>query len=75
MSDYASVVWGSQENQISNSIHYRVIQAFLGVHNLTSVLTGDTGWEPPNIRLKCEMLQLWNRLVRMSDQRLTKKKI
>ncbi len=41
----------------------------------TSVLaiSGDIGWEPPNVRQKRQMLRLWNRLVKMSDQRITEK--
>ena len=30
------------------------------------------GWEPPEIRHKCDMVRLWNRLINMPDSRLTK---
>ena len=75
VSDYASGVWGFREYASCNNVHHRAIQYFLGVHKFTPVLamTGDIGWEPPCIRHKCHMVRLWNRLVTMSDERLTKK--
>ena len=74
VSDYASGVWGFRDYASCNTVHHRAIRSFLGVHKLTPVLAinGDMGWEPPNIRHKCQMIRLWNRLVKMSDQRLTK---
>ena len=74
VSDYASGVWGFREYPSCNTVHHRAIRSFLGVHKLTPVLAinGDMGWEPPSIRHKCHMIRLWNRLVKMSDQRLTK---
>ena len=75
VSDYASGVWGFHENVSCNTIQNRAIRSFLGVHKLTPILaiSGDMGWTPVNIRHKGEMLRLWNRLVKMSDDRLTKK--
>ena len=75
VSDYASGVWGLREYTSCNDVHHRAIRFFLGANTLTPVLAinGDMGWGPPNIRHKCQMIRLWNRFVKMSDQRLTKK--
>ena len=74
VSDYASSVWGFHKNTGSEDIQNRAIRAFLRVHKLSPLLAinGDMGWIPPNIRQRCEVLRLWNRLVNMDDQRITK---
>ena len=47
----------------------------LGVHNKTSNLAirGEVGWVEPDIRRKLEMIRMWARLIRMDDNRLTKR--
>ena len=73
MSDYASGVWGFREHTSCNTVHHRAIRSFLGVLTPVLAINGDMVWEPPNIRHKCQMVRLWNRFVKMPDQRLTKK--
>ncbi len=75
VSGYAVGVWGFNEQVKSNTVQYRAMGSFLGVHKLLPVLAicGDTGREPPNIRLKSEMLRLWNRLINIPELRLTRK--
>ena len=69
--DNCSGVWDYKCKTIQN----RAIRSFLGVHRFTSnvVVNGDIGWKTPNLRHKICMNKLWNRFVKMSDNRLTKK--
>jgi hypothetical protein len=48
---------------------------YLGTHKLTPTLGmfGDLGWYPLVMYRKIEGIRLWNRLIEMSDNRLTKK--
>ena len=72
---YAAGVWGFKDVKQVNSIQNRAIRCFLGVHAFAPSLAiqGDMGWEPMEIRQKGEVIRLWNRLVNMSESRLTKK--
>ena len=58
-----------------NTIHNRAIRAYLGVHNKSSnlAINGDVGWLEPDIRRKLEMVRMWDGLVNMDDNSLTKR--
>ena len=73
--DYCAGVWGSESYLKCNTIHNRAIRAYLGVHNKSSnlAINGDVGWLEPDIRGKLEMTRMWDRLVNMDDNRLTKR--
>jgi hypothetical protein len=47
---------------------------FLGVHNFTPVpaLQSEMGWLPCKYRKYMNMVRLWNRLMKMPNERLTK---
>lgn len=51
----------------SDAIQNRAIQCFVVVHTFTPLLAaqGDMGWVPKSIKRKCEMIQLFNHLVKM----------
>ena len=53
----------------------RAIRYFLGVHRFTPILAinGDMGWPLSLHRRWINMLRLWNRLIDMDNNRLTKK--
>ena len=73
--DYGAGVWGHGKFPKSVTIHNRAIRYFLGVHKFApmAAASGDTGWEPCEVRWKICIARLWNRLIDMNDNRLTKK--
>lgn len=72
--DYCASVWGYKNNQKIDNVQNRAMRYFLGVHRFTPVLAmvGDTGWIPSVYRRWQCMLRLWNRLLLMDDDRITK---
>ena len=73
--EYCSGVWGFKQIQCCNKVQFRAQRYFLGVHNKTPLLSlfGDMGWTDPRDRRHLDMLRLWNRLIKMDNNRLTKK--
>ena len=73
--DYMAGIWGSNINMKGQMVQNRAIRYFLGVHKFAPVLaiTGDMGWEPCEIRWRGSMVALWNRLIRMPENRVAKK--
>ena len=73
--DYASEIWGYKGYDKIDRIQNRAIKAYLGVHSLAPKpsIQGDMGWTESCIRRKVNMGRYWNRLVRLSDDGLTKK--
>ena len=73
--DYCSGVWGSKSFDKIDMIQNRAIRYFMGVHRFTPILaiTGDMGWVVSTNRRWANVLGLWNRLVNMDENRLTKK--
>ena len=72
--DYCASVWGYKKTQKIDNVQNRAMRYFLGVHRFTPVLAmvGDTGWIPSVYRRWQCMLRLWNRLLLMDDNRVTK---
>ncbi len=73
--DYASGVWGFKDYPHANAIQHRIIRSFLGLHRFAPSLAvnGDMGWLPAVVRRRIEMVRLWCRLVRMNEDRITKR--
>ena len=73
--DYASAIWGFQQYSQIDSVQNKALRFFLGVHRFatTAAVIGDTGWIDCNTRRKINLLRFWNRMLRCSDDRLTKK--
>jgi hypothetical protein len=73
--DYCSGVWGFKQIQSCDKVQLRANRYFLGVHNKTPLLSifGDMGWMETRNRRQLEMLRLWNRLIKMENNRLTKR--
>lgn len=48
---------------------------FFGVHKFAPILAiqGDMGWVPGVVQRKCEMIRLWNRLIKMEEDRVNKR--
>ena len=74
--DYASGVW-SRGNQFKklNDIQYRACRFFMGVPKLCPLLAimAEMGWIPGTVRRDLETLRLYNQLVQMDTDRLTRK--
>ena len=75
LTDYCSGVWGFRDFHKGDMVQNRAIRYFLGVHCFTPILAinGDMGWPLTLQRRWTNMLRLWNRLVGMENNRLTKK--
>lgn len=73
--DYCSGVWGYNAFSCIDSIQNKAMRVFLGVHKFapTDALIGDMGWTASITRRKLEICRLWNRLVKMDNDRLCKK--
>lgn len=73
--DYCSGVWGHQISHKIDMVQDRAIRYFLGVHRMTPLLAvrGECGWTTSSVRHKTNMVRLWNRLLAMDDDRITKK--
>ena len=72
--NYASEVWGYKEYNVCEKVQQRAIRYFLGVHSKSPLLSleGDMGWENLQSRRHINMVKYWNRMVNMSNTRLTK---
>ena len=72
---FSSDVWGFKSLDKIDMIQNRAIRYFMGVHRFTPILaiTGDMGWVVSTSRRWANVLRLWNRLVNMGINRLTKK--
>jgi len=73
--DYCSGVWGYNKLDKIDTIQNRAIRLYLGVHKFAPNLAigGDTGWISCRTRRHINMLRLWNRLIEMTSDRLTRK--
>ncbi len=72
---YGCSVWGfNDKNKHSDMIQKKAIRYFLGDNNFTPIpaLYGEMGWLPSKYGKMICMIQLWNRLIRLSNDRLTK---
>ena len=72
--DYCSGIWGFKQFNKIDTLQSRAIRYFLGVHRFTPILAinGEMGWTLSIHRRWVNMIRLWNRLISMDDNRLTK---
>ena len=74
VANYASEIWGYKDFQCCRNIQNRAMRYYLGVHKFAPIagMQGDLGWlSVKYVRYKY-MVNFWNRLVKMEDDRLTK---
>ena len=73
--EYASEVWGFSKAPSIDKIQNRALRYYLGVHRFCPIpaMYGDTGWLECKYGRYVNMLKYWNRLIKMSDNRLAKK--
>ncbi len=73
--DYCSGVWGFKIDNSCDKIQQRALRYYLGVHSKSplSAIEGETGWLNTESRRHVEMFRLWNRILSMNEDRLTRK--
>ena len=72
---YAAGVWCYKNFERSSLVQRRAIRYYLGVHRFapTHAIEGDMGWTPSKVELYLEMFRLWNHLVTLPPDRITRK--
>jgi len=72
--EYGSSIWGSKNGNKIDAIQHRAMRWYLGVHKFAPILgmQGDMGWFDSKIGRKLCMFRLWNRLIKMELDRLSK---
>ena len=72
--EYGAGVWGFRKYHSTDNIQNRAVRYFLGVHRFAPVLAinGELGWLPLQYRRWITMVRYWNRLMKMSNDRLTR---
>ena len=72
--DYCSSIWGFKNGVECEGVQNKAIRYFLGVHKFTplAAINGEMGWLPSKYRHYICMLRLWNRLLKMDSNRITK---
>ena len=72
---YSAGVWGLQSYNGLQNVQNRAMRFFLGTHKFTPTLGmfGDLGWYPLVMYRKIEAIRLWNRLIKLPEDRLTKR--
>ena len=69
------VYGGTQKNTHSQLIQNRAMRYYLGVHNFTPIpaLEGEMGWMPSKFIKYLNIARLWNKIIKMSNDRLPMK--
>ena len=72
--EYASGVWGYVKGEEIQHIQNRAMRYFLGVHRFCPIagMQGDMGCITPRLSRFLPIARLWNRLLLMNDNRITK---
>ena len=73
--EYFSGIWGYVHNKNINKVHNRACRYHLGLPPKTPIygFQGDIGWLLPKYRNYCNMVRLYNRLVKKKNECLVKK--
>ena len=72
---YGASIWGYDKEKFGQAVQNRAMRYFLGVHKTAPIhaIQADMGWLSVKYQYYLCMIRLWNRLIKMSDQRITKK--
>ena len=72
---YGAGVWGLQAHKHLQNVQNRAMRFYLGTHKLapTLGLSGDLGWYSLELFRIQDAVRLWNRILKMSNDRITKK--
>ncbi len=73
--DYSPGIWGFNNYSECEKIQQRTLRYNMGVHPKTPLLAleGDTEWLHPSVRRHVEMLRFWNRVLKMDENRITRR--
>ena len=73
--EYGSGVWGFVKENHIDIVQHRAMRYFLGVHKYApnAGIYGDMGWVKHSLSRYVNMIRLWNRYLKMNDNRLTRK--
>ena len=73
--EYAAAVWGFHTATDIENIQNRAMRYFLGVHKFApnAAIIAEMGWTKPIYDRYICIIRYWNRLIQMSEDRLTKK--
>ncbi len=68
-------MWGYCKLDKIDTVQNKALRLFLGVHKfaLNHSINADMGWIASKIRRHTEILRMWNCLVKIEDNKLTKK--
>ena len=74
VAEYAADIWGFKDISACTNAQNRAMRYYMGVHRLAPIpgMRGDFGWSCTKYRRHQLILRLWNRLIRMDANRLTK---
>jgi hypothetical protein len=75
IADYSGEVFGYNQHQPTLKLHLRAIRAFLGLPK-TSCNVGvlsEVDWVLPQYRTRMKMIRMFNRIIKMDENRLTRK--
>ncbi len=72
---YSSGVWGNKKFKNCEDVILRACRFYSGVHRLTPIpgIQGDFAWLDCKSRSVLEMIRLYNRFIKMDDNRLNKR--
>ena len=75
IADYAGEITGFTQYQSSLKVHLRAIRAFLGLpkNSCNPGVLSEVDWLLPEYRTQIKMIRQYSRIVKMDDNRLTKK--
>ena len=73
--DYGAGIWGYGEFPCMEKVQNRALRCFLGVHKYAPLfaLQGEMAFMSTVTSRKLEILRLWNRILRLPNERLPKK--
>ena len=75
ISDYGAEIWGFSSKEAVNKIHLRAARCFLGLpkHATSAGVLAEISWPEPVCRAQIRMIRQYFRILKMEDDRLTKK--
>ena len=75
VTDYAGEIWGFKAYETNRQVQLKGARAFLGVSKQTPIpgLLSDINWLEPRSRTQVQMVRHFHRMLKMDNERLTKK--
>ena len=72
---YGAAVWGGKVFSCINAVQNRAMRFYLGTGKYTpdAAVSGDMGWQPPNVKQWKAVCAYWYRMTVMSNSRLNKR--